>query len=164
MPKTLWIDTAFNNDLAASTSDRFTLLAQPSQTESRLAGLTLLRTIIGLDIAPTVMDSGEGSIRFDMGIGVAFQEAVTLGVTALPNPADPEDFPPRGWVIRTRYRVWATAADRAVVVWRRVEEDIRARRRLDNGEPFAIFNNNPIEGAGITIRITGWIRQLWLIT
>ncbi len=163
MPKTLWVDSLFDNDVTNVTTATFSLLAQPSQTESRLAGLTLLRTIIRLALAPTVMDVGEGSQRVSLGIGVATQEAVTLGA-ALPDPEDPEDFPARGWVWRGRWRVWATAADRAVVVWREIDKDIRARRKLENGEPFLSINNTASEGSSFTIRFTGMIRQLWLIT
>ncbi len=164
MPRTIWIDTSLNQSSTPASTNRLTLLAQPTATESRLAGLTLLRTIIRLDLAPIVMDAGEGSARMDLGIGVASQEAVTLGSTGLPDPADPEAFPPRGWVWRSRYRVWQTAADRAVVVWREIDLDLRARRKLDNGEPYIIFSNTAQEGAAVSVQLVGWIRQLWLLT
>ena len=162
MPRTIWIDSHYTTDVASGAGLAFSLIGAHG-TELRLEQLTLMRTILRLDLAPAVMDAGEGSQTFDLGLGIASQEAVALGVTALPDPQDPENFPPRGWIFKARYRVWATAADRAVVVWREIDKDIRARRKLDNGEPYVMYANTASEGTAFTVRVTGIIRQLWLV-
>jgi len=108
-----------------------------------------------------VMDQGEGSTIIDAGIGIGSQEAVAAGT--FPDPAVPGDFPTRGWVYRGRWRVWGTAADRAVVVWREIDKDVKGRRRLENGEAYWVVDNTANEGATQSIDIIGIIRMLWLV-
>ncbi len=161
MPRTMWIDTLYSQDIGSGATFVQSLMTGQTVSETRLVQMTLMRTIVRLDLAPVVMDSGEGSQLVDIGIGVDTQESVASGAVPLPNVAG--NFPVRGWVFRARYRVWATAADRAVVVWREIDKDLRARRKLDNGESYVAVVNTGSEGTATTIRMTGLIRQLWLI-
>jgi len=161
MPKTMWQDSHVNVDVTSGSQTVLSLFGTVSAVETRLQGLTLLRTIIRIDLAPTVMDQGEGSTVIDFAIGIGGQEQVAA--SSVPDANDPAEQPPRGWIFKTRYRVWGTAADRAVVVWREIDKDLRSRRKLDNGEPYMVVDNSPQEGATQTIRVVGLIRQLWLV-
>ena len=162
MPNTLWIDTLVLEDVTNVSSNTTNLMASMTTIDTRLAGLTLLRTIIGVDIAYLVHDSGEGSQIVDIGLGISTQEAFAADV--LPDPNTATEHPTLGWVFRARGRVFGFAADQPVVYVWRVDRDIRAKRILANGVSYAIWKNNNSEGATGTIRVTGLIRQLWLIT
>jgi len=157
----IWIDT--NIDLAVASGGQVvaSLMTNFSQGTTRLQQMTLLRSVIGIDFAPVVMDSGEGSTEVSAGIGIATAEA--FAAETLPDPATATDYPTRGWVWKGRYRVWATAADRAVLFTRRVDLDMRSQRKLDNGIGYLIIDNNAHEGSTVAIQAFGLIRQLWLV-
>ncbi len=161
MPNTLWIDTVLLNDIAAAGQDVRSLMTGVSSGETRLAGMTLLRTIIRVDIGAVVHDQGEGDCIVHLGIGVTDQEAIAASV--VPDPETASDFPVRGWVWRANYRVQSFAADQPVVHIREIDKDIRARRKLDNGESFMVTTN--VAGSGTpSMRVSGLIRQLYLLT
>jgi len=132
-----------------------------SATQTRFDRMTLMRTIIGIDLAAFTHDSGEGSYVNDCGIGATSQEAFAAGVVA--DPETDTDFPARGWVWRAQYRGYGFAAGQADVFNRRVDLDIRSRRKLENGEMYIVITNFAVEGANILIRVTGYIRQLYLV-
>ena len=158
MPR-FWVDT--NASLTVtSAGGQSSLITTVGLTNSRFLQATLLRTIIGFDIAHAVHDSGEGSQLFSIGIGIS-GDTVTAG--SLPDPEDDADFPPRGWIWKARYRIWGFAADQPAVFTRRVDLDIRAMRKLDNGEGFMIATNADNEGVASAITVRGLIRQLWLV-
>ena len=158
----LWIDTLHNIDLANLGQSTTSLMTGFTPAETRLAGVTLMRTILVWTWGLTVHDSGEGSQMIDVGIGIGSQEAVAAGT--VPDPDTETEFPPRGWIYRARHRIAGFAADQPVVDFLRIDKDIRSRRRLENGEAYLTFINNPSEGATSTIRLVGITRMLWLIT
>ncbi len=160
MPR-LWIDTDVDLTLASGAGATDSLMTGVSATQTRFDQMTLLRTIIGIDIAHAVHDSGEGSQLVSVGIGVASQEAIAAGVLA--DPQTDTDFPTRGWIWRARYRVYGFAADQPVVFNRRVDLDIRAMRKLENGEAYVNAFNAAEEGTTGAVLILGLIRQLWLV-
>ena len=162
MPNTIWIDTLLNLQISSGSQGSQTLQSQLSVVEARFAGLTLLRTIIGLNLGHLVHDSGEGSQIIDLGIGITSQEAFAAAI--LPDPNVSTDFPTRGWIFRGRYRTYGFAADQAAVFQERVDKDIKARRKLENGEAYIVVNNVPDQGTTGTVHVGGLIRQLWLIT
>ena len=120
----------------------------------------MVRTIVGLDIGALVHDAGEGSARVDCGIGVTSQEAFAAGVLSDPDIAT--DHPTRGWVWRAGYRTFSFAADQPEVYSARADKDLRAKRKLDNGEMFFVANVQGIEGVTAAQQLEGWIRQYWL--
>ena len=158
---TVWLDTLFNNDIASGGQFVLSLMTGVSATQTRFDRMTLTRTIIGLDLAYTVHDSGEGSQRVTAGIAITSQEA--FAASAVPDPEVASDHPVRGWVWRASYRIFGFAADQAAVYDARIDEDIHAQRKLDNGESYVIFVNEPVEGVASVARVTGIIRQLWLV-
>ncbi len=165
MAKTLWIDSLVDQQVSSGGRSSPSLMFGVTETESRLAGMTLMRTIIGVDIAYLVHDAGEGSQDVAIGIGIASQEAFVVAASAgLPDVGIAGDFPPRGWIWRARYRTYGFAADQAAVFNQRVDKDVRSRRKLDNGECYLTVKNTPDQGTASTINVIGLIRQLWLIT
>ena len=162
MPSTVWLDTLIDQQVGTGGQDTQGLMGTHAPATLRLSGLTLLRTIIGIDVAHLIHDSGEGSQDVTMGIGVASQEAFVA--SAIPDPNQTDDYPPRGWIWRARYRTYGFAADQAAVFNQRIDKDIRSRRKLDNGECYFVTNNSADQGTTGTINVIGLIRQLWLIT
>ena len=158
---TIWIDTHINSDVANAVQVLLSLMTGVSATQTRFDRMTLTRTIIGLDVAYTVHDSGEGSQRVDMGIAVASQESFAAGT--VPDPGVASDYPTRGWIWRARYRVYGFAADQPAVFNTRIDMEIRAQRKLENGEAYLVLDNNNLEGVTTTIRVAGLIRQLWIV-
>ena len=162
MAKTLWEDTLLDIQVGSGGQTQQTLVASFSNEEMRLAGLTLLRTIIGLHVAHLVHDSGEGSQKVSLAIGIAEQDS--FATAALPDPQNSSDRPVRGWIWRAQYVTYGFAADQAAVFDNRIDKDVRSRRKLDNGECYIIVANDPDQGSTGTIGVIGLVRQLWLIT
>ena len=160
MPR-LWVDTNIDITVSSGSSGSTSLMTGVSATQTRFDRMTLLRTILGFDIAYAVHDSGEGSQRVSLGIGITSQEAFTAGV--FPDPETDTDFPVRGWIWRAKYRIFGFAADQPAIFTRRVDLDLRAMRKLENGEAFMNIANVAEEGTTGVIIVTGLIRQLWLV-
>jgi len=158
----LWIDTMVDSQVASSSQEAVDLTTDFTNEETRLAQLTLMRTILRFDIAYTVHDSGEGSQRVGIGIGIESQEAFAAGVH--PDPLAGGDFPVRGWVYRGVWRVFGFAADQPAISVRPVDFDIRGRRKLENGLSFIIMENQAVEGTASAVTVQGIVRQLWLVT
>ncbi len=161
MAKTFWADTLFNLDITSGGQGRVTLITDFSSEELRLAQITLMRTIVGLDCAYTIHDNGEGSQRCDIGIAIASQESFAAG--SVPDPSNAADHPIRGWIFRTSGRVFGFAADQPAVYSWRIDKDIRSRRKLENGEAYLVADNTALEGTASTVRLVGLVRQLWLV-
>ena len=159
----VWVDTLVDNDLASTGSHVQDLTSTLTLSDLRISQVTIMRTIVRLDIAYTVHDSGEGSQLIDIGIGVAGRDAFDAGVASLPNPDVETDFPTKGWLWRSRYRVFGFAADQPAVSVRAVDMDLRSRRKMDNGRAFVIIKNSPMEGVATTVTVVGLIRQLYLV-
>jgi len=159
----LWIDNLVNAPLGSGALAVQGLNGTFTTEATRLAQMTLLRTIIGLDVAYTVHDSGEGSQQVALGIGIAETDAFAAGVGSLPDPGVESDFPRLPWVWRARYRIFGFAADQPTIFTRRLDLDIRAQRKLGNGISYLILSNTPQEGVAATVSVTGYIRQLWLV-
>ena len=158
---TIWLDTFLNDDVAVGTQFLHGLMAGTDPLQNRFDRMTLMRTIVRIDAAYTVHDAGEGSQRLSIGIALTSQEAFNAGTVS--DPGAEGDFPSRGWVWRSRYRVYGFAADQPAVSNRAIDLDLRSRRKLDNGVSFLVADNGAIEGVSSTIRLEGIIRQLWLV-
>jgi len=162
MPR-IWIDSFVNETVSVAGGDLQSLMSGVTPAQTRFDQMTLLRTLIGLDIARTVHDSGEGSELLAIGIGIASQTAFALGLTGVSDPEIATDFPTRGWVWRAKYRTFGFAADQPAVFVRRVDLDIRAMRKLENGEAYIVMGLTALEGVSSAVSVTGLIRQLWLV-
>ena len=160
--KMLWIDTLIDSQVASSGQEAVDLTLSFTNEETRLAQMTLMRMIVRLDVAYTVHDSGEGSQRVGIGFGIESQEAFAAGVH--PDPLVQGDFPVRGWVYRGVWRVFGFAADQAAVDVARLDLDLRARRKLENGLSFFVVDNQAVEGVAAAVTVMGIVRQLWLVS
>ena len=158
----LWIDSAPNFTIGSGARSTASLMTGFSAGDTRFSQMTLLRTIIGLDVGATVHDFGEGSQVVSLGLGVTSQTAFTSG--ALPLPELVTSFPTKPWVWRAQYRVFGFAADQPTIFTRRIDLDIRAMRKLENGEAFLTVANGPLEGVAFSVDVVGFIRQLWLVS
>jgi len=160
MPR-VWFDNVLTTVLGIGTISNTDLLADSDPIQTRINQMTLLRTIIGLDLGRTVHDSGEGSERVSLGIGVISQEAFAATVT--PDPNVQGDFPPRGWVWRSVYRTYGFAADQPAVHSVRIDLDLRSMRKLENGVMCLTMLAETLEGSSSTVTALGIIRQLYLV-
>ena len=160
MPR-VWLDTLFDSDVASGAQSITSLVLDWDRTELRSTQMTLLRTIVGLDLGYTVHDAGEGSQAISIGIGITSLEAFTAGV--IPDPNVAIEYPVRGWIWRYKCRVFGFAADQPAVFTRRIDIDLRAMRKLENGVCYMTVNNDPVEGVASAIRRVGLVRQLWLV-
>ncbi len=160
MPR-LWIDTDLQFNVGSSAGNAVSLMTGVSAAQTRFDQMTLLRTIVGIDIGYTVHDAGEGSQKYSVGIGIASQEA--FAADSLSDPQTDTDFPTRGWIWRSRGRVFGFIADDPAVFTRRIDIDLRSQRKLENGEAFFTLFNTAVEGAASSITVSGMIRQLWLV-
>ena len=160
---TLWADQILNEAVAGGGGRDISFLGLASLTaiDRRLAKITLIRTIIGIDIQPTVPDSGEGDQLLAIGIGLVSDEADTTASTA--NPASENEHPTKGWIWRTQYRVYAVAAGDQNRHPLRVDLDIRAQRKLDNGRMALMLANTDNQGVSTAITVTGVIRMLYMV-
>ena len=158
------MDTLVDAQVASGSNVELTLVGDLTAVDIRMEQLTLLRTIIGIDLAYLIHDAGEGSQDVFVSIAIASQDAFAVAGTALPFAQTQGDHPTRGWIWRARYRLYGFAADQAAVFNRRVDLDIRARRKLDNGECYIRVENVADQGVATTINMIGLIRQLWLVT
>ena len=160
--ETMWIDTGLNQIVVVGTQLVAALRGGFAQADMRLRRMTLLRTIVGIDIGVSVHDQGEGSQRLVLGLAIGPSEAVTAGT--VPDPNEDQDFPIRGWVWRASYRVYGFAADQPAIDRQRVDIDLRSRRKLENGESYLVADNIDVEGTSGSLRIVGIIRQLYLLS
>ena len=159
---TVWGDSLLSETVAGGGTVDVAFLGLPtlSALQRRIERFTLTRTIIGIDIMANVRDSGEGDQVVDLGIGVFDNN---MAVANFPNPAVEEEFPPLGWLWRARYRVYASAVDDQNVVRVRVDMNIKAQRKLQNGRPALVTTNTDVQGVATVILVTGLIRMLYLV-
>ena len=156
-----WVDSLLSNQVANNTNALVSLMTGISSSESRM-GMTLIRLIFCFDFGHLIHDSGEGSQIVDFGIGIASQEAFAAGVVA--DPEVSTEFPTGGWLFRCRLRTYGFAADQPSVYSRTIERDLRAKRKLNNGELFFSVDNSADQGTGGSIQALGIVRALFLST
>ena len=158
--KTVWIDEAFNWDIADG-SQANQQLGPVGTIEG--PGWTLVRTIMDLQLAPSSPMQVTGQQVAAYGIGLASQEAFTAGV--LPDPNTESDFPVRGWVFRSRRLVRDVAAGTGVIqmLQEPIHIDIRSARKIDDSVLFAVFENNPVSATAFNVRFIGLMRTLFML-
>ena len=152
-----WIDTLFDFSLATGAQNLSILMTGVAPINVRRQ--TLIRTIIRLSLVSTTTAGAWGTQLLDIGIGITSQEAFAVGVVA--DPLTANDQPSRGWIYRTR-KLCAQNGIGAVILYE-VTADIRASRKLDDGECYLVVNNTTDRGTAFTVGVAGLIRQLWLL-
>ncbi len=153
-----WADNLVDQEQApALGSDNEDLMPALSQDERR--GLTIVRLLIDLAVTPSPTNGVVGTQTSLMGIGVASFEAFGAGV--VPDSNVETDRPARGWLWRSSLVILDDADN--VVPSMRVQADVRAKRRVDDGVPFLNMVNQDRTGTAFTIRVTGIVRVLYLL-
>ncbi len=152
-----WIDTVFRSDTASGAQSLFSLMTGVAPVNVRRQ--TLVRTLITMDLFSTTVAGAWGTQSVDIGIGITSQEAFAAGVVADPNVSG--DQPSRGWIYRTRRMVAQNSIGSPVLF--HLNADIRASRKLDDGECYFVLNNTVDLGTAFTVGVGGIIRQLWLL-
>ena len=160
--KTIWVDNIFNDTAASGTTSEFALLSPQIDAWEATKGMTLLRTIVSLDVGPSALGVTVGVQRVSIGIGVAGEEAVTAGGAALPSPSNQADKPPSGWLYRQVRRIDDHTSDdiHAVI---HIEAIVKGARKLMYGETFMCVQNEAVSGSAFTIRTIGLVRQLYAL-
>ncbi len=158
--KTQWQDTLIAVTLVEAGQAGITLLGDLATVDTQ--GMTLVRMLLRLtvqQVVSTIGTANETSI-YDMGIGVIEQDAFAAAV--FPDPVTQDDATPRGWVYRVRLPLTDVAA---VPSWdpQFIQEDLRGKRTIGNGELVLIHSNNADIGDGFTMHILGIVRCLFLL-
>jgi len=157
--QTLWVDTLHTSIIASGGEAAVTLQAELDVTQAKFAGLTLVRVILCHDYSYAIHDSGEGSAALDIGIGLTSQEAFAAAVH--PDPNVTTDHPTRGWIYRCRHKLHGFAADQAAVDVRTVYRDLRAKRKIENGELYMTWFNTLLSGTASSVQVVGITRCLF---
>ena len=154
-----WADSRFQSEAIADNAhiDRNLLVDAPVADT-----LTVVRILgfLEVDVALSV-DTDYGNI-IDVGIGVSSVEAFAVGSAALPAPATPTEYPPRGWLYAmtkaaTQFNSTQGQARKRAVF----EFDLRASRKIDKGVLFLRIQNFSDSGAN-GVSVLGRVRVLCL--
>jgi len=155
--KATWIDTLIAFSVASGAQQVISLMGGLLPIETR--GYTLTRTILELSMVPPTAVS-DGFQAVSLGVQLVSQEGFNAGV--VPDPNVGADRPPRGWVYRTR-RAVAGAASMVSHDPLLIMADIRAKRRVDDGELVLTINNDAIDGTAFSVRLDGIVRCAYLL-
>jgi len=120
--------------------------------------LTVVRTIIQLDLTEGVTAAIVGIQAMHLGIGIASQEAFSAG--NLPLPATPAADPASGWLWKASRLVQGTQTLNSYRIVH-LEYDISAQRKLGKGTLYIIIENNVFDGTAQAIRVHGEVRTLY---
>jgi len=157
--RTFWSDTIIFQDKGSNTESILGLLQDLDLQQS--TELTLIRTIIELDVLPDPESIAVSTQKVSLGIMVVSNEAVSIGTTAVPDPEVGGDFPSRGWIYRTSRGVHMDNSIGLPPL--ALQADIRSKRRVDRGDLIIKFTNRPALGTGQNVLFTGIVRCLLLM-
>ncbi len=155
--RTTWVTTRSVLNVNNAAQGLLTLATGRSTTDSRNA--TIIRTIGHLWYASLTVAGAWGRQIVDLGIGIASQEAFAAGT--VPDPNTSGDQPTRGWMYRDTVMVEQNGVGSKIHT--ESTFDIRSARRLDEGEPYIVFDNVTTGGTVFNVQITVFVRQLWLM-
>jgi len=154
---TVWVDQSWNLSTADGGEELFTLL--PGIVDPDPLGWTLIRTILCYSVMAQVPTAARGYQMYDVGIGIASNEAFAVGVTGIPNVGTAADHPERGWVYRCRHIVQDDTAIPMPIV--NVFKDIKSQRKLDRGVLYMTAESTAGFGTALTLRFMGLTRSLF---
>ena len=154
----VWQDFLIDVALASGGTSITGLLQGDTPDDTK--GMTLVRTLISLDVAPANDNVTLGYQGFDAGIGMAGLDAINTGAAALASPSLAGEIPVTGWLWRTRQMVGVTSGPLQVV---RIREDIRAQRKAMYGNTYLRMDGFAVEGTAFTVSVFGLIRCLYLL-
>jgi len=155
--KTQWVDTLLDFTIANAGQDIRSLLSTLIGNDTQ--GMTLVRTIMELNLGPINWTGAFGTQALDVAIGMADQESFLAGT--LPDPSVASESPVLGWVFRTRMGLLNPGSVSAGFERRWIQMDLRAQRRIDDGELYMIMDNFPGLGTAFSVQVTGIVRTLY---
>jgi len=150
-----WTDTVVSETIASVAQG--SVRVDGSVTDVVARRLTVVRTIISLDILSTTVAGAWGVQEAALGIGVVSREAFAAGV--FPDPVEATDKPTRGWLWRTHRAVSQNGTGTTIMT--HIEGDFRGARKLDAGVLILIMNNTPLQGTVFTFLVRGLVRTLF---
>ncbi len=153
-----WQDFSFDLDIASGASPVIDL---SRFTDNEGKGATLVRIIVDLNIIPILFGQNAGVQQVSYGIGLTGQDAVSAAGASVADPGNPTDFPPSGWLVRSKVPVNddGTPGYPTPIV----KLDLRAQRKLMYGTPFIRFDNTAQQGVAFSVTVVGFIRCLYLL-
>jgi len=156
-----WNDTnLFGVALVAATPLEVDLLASAPTLDT----LTVIRVIADITVQYQVDTTINDALSaVSMGIGVSSKEAFAVGGVSLPNPTNPTEYPPRGWLYVNTLPVaqLLTSATGIINEAARFQLDMRAARKIDKGTLFMTMEQNTITVGG-AMQVVGRVRVLCL--
>ena len=153
-----WADLIHNAQLIDGDTTLKDLLVNAPTSDT----LTVVRIILDVTVGFDPAVGTEGDCRIDLGIGVTSREAFTIGKTAVPDPSQETEYPPRGWLfVATKRATIAVGASFEWVIPAVFQADLRAQRKIDKGVLFLFAKNTVISDAA-TVRVVGRTRVLCL--
>jgi len=155
---TIWIDTIIQHTVAVGTPQVIELSFVPDRFQRN--NLTLERTILCLDFTFLATLATNVISLVDYGIGMSAPEALAAIPPAIPDPNVAADRPIRGWIYRCS-RMLQSDQDGTRHNIASDNKDIRAKRKLDNGEAYIALENTTVEGVPSVLRVVGLIRMLY---
>ena len=158
-----WADSRVSGTLLTSGTPLLTDLLVGAPTVDTL---TAVRIVGGLTVYQDASSENEGRGYCDVGIGVSSREAFTVGATALPDPTQGDEYPPRGWLYAATkpLTLMLPTGGTPTAMWQIpavFEFDLRAMRKIDKGVLFMWVEEATVSGTLVTY-ITGRVRVLCL--
>ncbi len=155
--QTDWVDTVVDLTIGSGSQANVSLVTGLAPVNLR--GITLGRTLVRLTLNSATIAGAFGAQSVNAAIGVTSQEAFAAGV--LPDPDVSGDKPSRGWIYRDHVGVGQNGVGSPVIFDMRA--DIRALRKLENGELFLIVTSDPVTGTAFTVECRGLVRALMIL-
>ena len=149
-----WVDTTVNVSAATAAQGSLSLITGLEPSDMR--GATVIRTIVRLWAHSTTVAGAWGVQMCDLAIGITSQEA--FAASTFPDPSQSSEKPPRGWMYRTSVGLSQNGV--GTTIMREITADVRAARKVENGEVFLVFDNTALGGTAFTVRVTGLVRLL----
>ena len=158
-----WADSLFSDLVTPGTSVIKNLLVGAPTVDT----LTAVRIIGDIEVTTQTLSEVEHMETIDVGVGVASAEAFAVGASALPDPDDSADYPPRGWLYVARRVVSQSipTGGTPTAMWRKdavFAFDLRAMRKIDKGVLYLHVDSTNVDGTSSTTRMTGRVRVLCL--
>ncbi len=158
---TTWIDTRVNLNLLTNSIQNLSLLGAMTEPDARVA--TLTRTITRLFFVMESPTAVSGVTGLWYGIGVTSRAAFSAA-GGIPAIRDPLDKPLDGWVVKDVHIAHDTTVTDARYNVNNVptqHHDLKAQRKIENGQLFVTFDNEVFSGTGYSLRVAGVIRCLF---
>ncbi len=135
------------------------LLDGMSNNDKRASTITrMLFRLFGFESS---LNEGLAMSTVYMGVGIASQEALALGETALPDINVFSDRPRLGWYTRDHMMVPSSSASViAPIPLGVIRSDVRSMRKLENGELYLTMASSTVLGLGFDVAIRGLVRTL----